>query len=175
MIRGAELHNYIPGVGIGAVGCFLCGDAPVSLSQLIQVWSKGELLYDSDILLWHPPLHVVLFWAAFSLFFFKLTQWVYGKYHVIWLALSTAGIKLLSSISKSEFRNLKKAQERRAGCLFYVLWQYCLSSLSTCGEAVMIPLQLTIGDKQLWAPKSVHQWMQMSVSYLKQEGFGREA
>lgn len=37
MIRGAELHNYIPGVGIGAVGCFLCGDAPVSLSQLIQV------------------------------------------------------------------------------------------------------------------------------------------
>lgn len=39
----------------------------------------------------------------------------------------------------------------------------------------MISLQLTIGDKQLRAPESVHQRMQMSVSYLKQEGFGREA
>lgn len=39
----------------------------------------------------------------------------------------------------------------------------------------MISLQLTIGDKQLWAPKSVHHQVQMSGSYLKQEGFGREA
>lgn len=35
MTKGVELHKYIP--GIGAMQCLLCGDAPVSLSQLIQV------------------------------------------------------------------------------------------------------------------------------------------
>lgn len=39
----------------------------------------------------------------------------------------------------------------------------------------MISLQLTTGNKQLRAPESVQHCLQMSVSYLKQEGFGSEA
>ena len=39
----------------------------------------------------------------------------------------------------------------------------------------MISLQRTAGDKQLRAPGSVQQCLQMAVSYFKQEGFGSEA
>lgn len=140
MSREAELHKYLPGVGRGGTWCLLSRACSCVCHCWLECWSKAKLLYSLYILFWHfsftHPNHGSMLSFIFPNFLnFQSTlmqniMWSLIPINVIPLLVS----KYCQAFPKASSEILKKAQEDRTGCLFSVLWQYCLSSLSTCGE-----------------------------------------